>query len=76
MFKNGTKHTYEQVEESYLDMLNDLYREVKICGYTYNAANALRRLDPIAYREGLLNFINDNYVEDEDYDGVYWVCED
>ena len=43
----------DNMEDCYYDeMLNDVYGEVNICGYTYNAADALYRLDETAYRCG------------------------
>lgn len=43
----------DNMEDCYYDeMLNEVYGEVNICGYTYNAADALYRLDETAYRCG------------------------
>jgi hypothetical protein len=37
-------------EDSFMDMLNDSYEEVSICGMKYNAGYALKEIDPIAFQ--------------------------
>jgi hypothetical protein len=37
-------------EAAFVDMLNDVYGEVTICGMKYGAGYALREVDPIAFR--------------------------
>lgn len=39
-------------DEPYDDMLDELYGEIDICGYSYFASVALYKLDEIAYRCG------------------------
>lgn len=52
--------------EQYDQLLNDCYGEINICGYHYNAAYALKRLDSIAYGEGLNNWLDsENLTTDE-----------
>ena len=41
---------YESSESDFDSHLDDVYGEVEICGYTYSAANALKEVDPTAYR--------------------------
>lgn len=41
--------------ESLDEMLNELYEEVVICGCTFSPADILAELDPIAYRQALLD---------------------
>ena len=45
-------------EAAYLDTLNECYEPVKICGYTYDAGDALKSLDPIAFRCGEVDYIS------------------
>ena len=40
---------YHQVEDAVEDMLNELYETVEICGVTFDAGSAFRKLDPIAF---------------------------
>lgn len=42
----------EYAEDSYDDMLNDVYGDIDVCGYSYCAADAFYRIDPIAYECG------------------------
>lgn len=40
--------------DEFEQILNDIYPEVDIAGYTYPAGYALRQIDPIAFREEYL----------------------
>lgn len=44
------------LEDSYNDMLDDLYGEIDICGMKVWASVALKRIDPIAYRCGMNDY--------------------
>lgn len=54
------------IEEAYRDMLDECYGEIEICGCTYPASVALARVDPIAYRHGLLDYEDSLDTEDEE----------
>ena len=43
-------------EEAYEEMLTDVYGDVTICGYNYDAGYALKEIDPTAYRCGMNDF--------------------
>jgi hypothetical protein len=45
-------------ETAYLEMLNECYEAVNICGYTYEAGHALKSIDPIAFREDEVDYIS------------------
>lgn len=45
-----------EIEESYKEMLNEVYGVVTIAGYEYETAYALKECDPIAYRVGLSDY--------------------
>lgn len=45
-------------EESYDEMLDDCYGEIEICGMSYMASDALKSVDPIAYRCGFHDYAN------------------
>jgi hypothetical protein len=52
-----------ELEREYRDMLNDCHEPAKICGYEYEPAQALKEVDPVAYRCGFSDFTgDDNYV--------------
>jgi len=55
--------TESDMESAHDDMLDEVYGTVSICGYEYDAARALREIDPIAYRCGYADFVSSYYVE-------------
>lgn len=42
----------EVSEEDYDNFLDDIHGDVSICGYDYSASEALKSIDPVAYRCG------------------------
>jgi len=46
----------DTLEQSYRDMLNEVFGTVLVAGYEYETARALEELDPIAYRIGLSDY--------------------
>jgi hypothetical protein len=52
----NTGLTDYELGERYNDMLNEVYGMVKIAGYEYETAYALKECDPIAYRVGLSDY--------------------
>lgn len=55
--------TYEEIEERYEEMLNDIYDTVNVCGYNYSAGSALKELDPTAFRCGCSDWSAEEYIE-------------
>jgi len=51
------------METAHDDMLSEVFGEVEICGYKYDAARALREVDPIAYRCGYADYVSAYYAE-------------
>ena len=43
-----------EAERDFEELLGEIYGTVEICGYTFDAGRALKELDPIAFREGML----------------------
>ena len=43
---------YSCSDDEYDEMLDDVYGDVEICGMNYSSSQALKELDPIAYRCG------------------------
>jgi hypothetical protein len=62
------------LEESYRSLLSDCHGTVSICGYEYDAADALAAVDPVAYRCGFADYTSeaDHVVE---WSGVYYQAE-
>ena len=58
--------TYEEAEEQYGELLDEVYGDVSIAGFTYSTGYALRSLDPIAFRQGVLDNLDSDYDEIED----------
>ena len=46
----------EVSEKQYDEMLDDIYGDVKIAGFTYSTSCALKELDPTAYRCGKADY--------------------
>lgn len=59
------KDMAQEIEERYREMLDEHY-SVGIFGYEYSASRVLHDLDPIAYRQGLLDYA-DSLIADEEY---------
>jgi hypothetical protein len=78
-----TPISYDELDQLYQDMLDDVYGDINICGYEYPASAVLRDVDPTAYRCGYVDYISsllddgimveidgDNYwANDPDSDG-------
>lgn len=45
-----------ELEDAYANVLDECYGEVQICGYTYAASVALKKIDPLAYYVGLSEY--------------------
>lgn len=55
---DGDLLTEGELEDRFTEMLDDCYDLVPVCGYEYAAGRAFRELDPIAFRESFLNWID------------------
>lgn len=53
-------------EKAYIEVLNDIYGTVEICGTTFDSGYVLKELDPIAFRCGKVDY--------EDTLGDIWLC--
>lgn len=56
-----------QAYDSYDDMLDDVYPEVKIMGVSYYTSHVLKKVDEVMYREGLLDY-EDSIRADVNYE--------
>ncbi len=60
------KAIIKEIEESeYQDMLQDIFGDIDVCGYKYDAAYALEQIDPIAYRVGFSDYSSEHEK---------WIC--
>lgn len=77
----------EDYTDQYEEMLDEIYGDVDIAGYTYGTSYALKELDLTAYRCGLLDYVDSLGLEEgyecplcgevyEDFDGALCCCQD
>lgn len=57
------KMTYWAAEQAYDEWLDEVYGDVQIGPYEYSTARALRLVDPIAYRTGFSDWLDDMGIE-------------
>ena len=57
------KITEHRLEEMFDDFLDEIYPDLKIACYTYQTSSALKEVDPTAYRQEYLNWL-DSQLED------------
>lgn len=55
---NGDILTEEELAEAHLFYLNDAYDEVEIAGLHYLVGDILRAVDPIAFRQDFLDYLD------------------
>lgn len=55
-----------EAEEMFEEFLNELYPTVSVCGYDMDPARVLKEVDPTAYREEFLN-----WLDSQEQDGNY-----
>ena len=65
---NDDYKTYEELEELFLDLLNET--EIDVLGTSYGAGDILKAMDETAYNEELNNYIDSSWQEIEDVGGV------
>lgn len=53
------------VIDQYDDMLNECYEPVQVGGLTFDPADVIYNCDPIAYRCGLIDYIDSIEEDDE-----------
>lgn len=69
-------------KDEYMEMLDDVYGDVTICGMTYSAGTALEALDPVAFRIGLGDYESEiqaeleEAIENEDDSEIEWLEEE
>lgn len=67
-----------QLEDIFNECLDEAYGVIKIASYVYTTSQALKELDPIAYREEFNSWL-DAQLEAEvffEYDGEYYNVND
>lgn len=67
-----TELTEENHEQQFVDLLDDIYGDVSICGLSYSAGYAFREVDPVAFQCGLADHLANNAIELGDYYFYDW----
>lgn len=66
--RKAADYIMENCSENYYDeMLDEVYEEIEICGYSYSASIALYRVDPTAYYCGKSDW-EDSMASDLEYE--------
>ena len=60
------KKTYEEWENLVEEDLNELYEPLKIGILEYSAGTTLKEIDPIAFRQIVLDFMDQEEEEEEE----------
>lgn len=68
----NTRTIERDIMEEYEDFIDEVEEDVTILGMQFLPSRILREVDPIAYREGLLDYINNL----EDYRVPDWIIDD
>jgi hypothetical protein len=66
--KSYQKET-ELTESEFIEVLDEIYPEVEICGMKYSAGRALLELDPVAFR-----CAKSDHESNEDSENPVYVC--
>lgn len=58
----------DDYEDDFIELLNDEYPDVDICGYSYSPVYILGEMDPSAFRRTLLDYVDTlDVTESEEY---------
>jgi hypothetical protein len=58
--------TWDEAREAYRDMLDEIYGELEVAGLTYQTSRVLEEIDPIAFRCGLLDWLDAEGIDSDD----------
>lgn len=65
----GELLTDADIEQRHDDLIDDCYPAVVIGIYTWNASDVLKRMDPVAYRVSVIEYV-DQMISDNDWSEV------
>lgn len=66
--ENGDVWDESQVEEMFDELLDQCYEELRMGELSWSPSTALQRLDPVAYRCGLADYLSEFEEVDEPED--------
>lgn len=58
-------NSYEDYEEMFCQLLDE-EGEIKICGVSFLRSEIIKEIDPIAYREAFMNYLDSIGVDTDD----------
>lgn len=58
--------TMSELLESYRELLDGCYSEITIAGCTFKPSEVLEGLDPVAFRQGYLDYVDDLGLDIDD----------
>lgn len=65
----GEITTWEQADEAWDEYLDEIADEFRVGDLTYQPSRVLRAVDPIAYRCGLLDYLDSLGIDSDDLAG-------
>jgi hypothetical protein len=63
-----TIYYFGELENMYVDELNEIYGWINVCGMEYPAGKILRNVDEVAFRCGVWDWVSEYYEELRDTD--------
>jgi len=66
--EDGRHYSEQDMADQFDGMLDDCYGTVSVAGMEYDTARALKELDPIAYRCGLLDYVDSLDMEEVSFE--------
>lgn len=66
-----------ELDDMYEEYLSEVFQPVSVCGYEYEAGKVLREVDPIAFRCGCADWLDNEITEGtiEEVDGKYFLVQ-
>jgi len=58
-----TLYFYHEIENQFEEHLNDNYQPIDIYGFEYETGRALRLIDEKAFRQGVCDFVSEDFEE-------------
>ena len=61
---DGEEFSEDDIERMYVEFLDDVYGMVRIAGMEFDTSRALQEIDPIAFRCGMLDYMDSEEMEE------------
>jgi len=72
--EDGRHYSEQDMADQFEEMLDEVYGTVSVAGMEYDTARALKELDPIAYRCGMLDYVDSLDMEEVSFEtfDLFW----